>query len=49
MTKTPLEKLVFIILTFTLLYFCSNKCTTQKKIDYKNNPHYPYVIEKIKK
>lgn len=48
MTKTPLEKILFIIITLLLLYFTTN-CASRKKIDYKNNPHYPYVIEKIKK
>jgi hypothetical protein len=39
------ERIAFIIIALVLMYIF-NDCTPKKKIDYKKNPHYPYIIEK---
>lgn len=44
-SKNNFERLFFIVLVLILMYVF-NGCTTKKKIDYKKNPHYPYVIER---
>lgn len=38
------ERVVFIVIAL-ILYFIFNGCSSNKKIDYKKHPHYPYIIE----
>lgn len=46
MTKTPLEHFAFIALFGIFFYLFAVKCTSDRKIDLKNKPNYPYYIEK---
>jgi hypothetical protein len=40
------ETLAYIVLFSIIFYLFFSSCTSKKKIDYKKNPHYPYIIER---
>ena len=46
MQKTNIERWAELALFIIFFYLFAVKCTTDRKIDLKNKPNYPYVIER---
>jgi hypothetical protein len=44
-TKSNLERVAFIVLMGIFMYLFFVKCKTNKKLDLKNKPNYPYYYE----